>query len=98
MTDEKPAEKKPGRVPLRQRLKAKFNAAKESEFAEMVKDTAEDLKNSRKERVGLAAATIIPGGWIAYYAHRRHKFKKKTAGNDSAALPKRQRKQNPPRP
>lgn len=72
----------PPRTPLRQRLKAKFNKVSKSEVAEVIKDTAEDLKSNNKERVGLAVATVIPGGWIAYYAHRHHKFKKKHGNDD----------------
>ena len=106
MTDETPPEKKepddkatpPPRVPLRQRLKAKFNKAAQSDAAELIRDTAEDLKNSKKERVGLAAAAIIPGGFIGYYIHRRHKFKKKNAENDDSAPPEQQKKQQPPKP
>lgn len=104
MTDETPPENKaddktpPPRIPLRQRLRAKFNDAAKSKAAEMIKDTAEDLRNSNKERVGLAAAVVIPGGLIAYYAHRRHQFKKKNAENDNTAPPERQKKQPPPKP
>ena len=79
----------PARTPLRQRLKAKFNKAAKSDVAQVLKETAEDLKSNNKERVGLAVATIIPGGWIAYYAHRHHKFKKGQAddGGDNDASP-----------
>lgn len=85
--DEKPKdEQQPAipRTPLRQRLRAKFNKAAKSDVAQVLKETAEDLKSNNKERVGLAVATVIPGGWIAYYAHRHHKFKKNHAGNDDA--------------
>lgn len=106
MTDETPPEKKepddkaplPPRVPLRQRLKAKFNKAAQSDTAEMIRDTADDLRNSKKERVGLAAAAIIPGGFIGYYIHRRHQFKKKNAENDNADAPQQPKKQQPPKP
>jgi hypothetical protein len=95
--ENKPDAGKPARVPLRQRLRAKFNAASKSKAAEMIKDTAEDLRSSNKERAGLAAAVIIPGGFVGYYLHRRHKFKKKHADNDDA-LPSKQKKQQPPKP
>lgn len=96
--DKKPEEKaapaKPPRPLLRQRLKAAFNKAAKSEVAEVVKDTAEDLKSNNKERVGLAVATVIPGGWIAYYAHRHHKYKKKHENDDA---PDADDKQAPPK-
>lgn len=104
MTDETPPENKaddktpPPRTPLRQRLRAKFNDAAKSKAAEMIRDTAEDLKNSNKERAGLAAAAIIPGGFVGYYLHRRHKFKKKHAENDDAEPPVQTKKQQPPKP
>ena len=86
--DNKPKDQQPSapppRTPLRQRLRAKFNKAAKSEVAQVLKETAEDLKSNNKERVGLAVATVIPGGWIAYYAHRHHKFKKSQGDNDDA--------------
>jgi hypothetical protein len=92
MENDKPTDKpdpaeKPYRVPLRQRLRAKFDKAKKSEVAEVLKDTADDLKSNNKERVGLAVATVIPGGWFAYYAHRHHKYKKKHANDDTPEAP-----------
>jgi hypothetical protein len=98
--DEKPEEKKttPLKKPrelLRKRLKAKFNQASKSEVAEVLKDTAEDLKSNNKERVGLAIATVIPGGWFAYYAHRHHKYKKKHQNDDTQ--PEADDKQAPPK-
>ncbi len=95
-------EQKPARMPLRQRLRAKFEKAKKSEVAEVLKDTADDLRDNNKERVGLAVATIIPGGWFAYYAHRHHKYKKKHANDDASAAPEAselpKKKPAPPQP
>lgn len=99
--DQPENDKKPGqppRTPLRQRLKARFNKAAKSEVAEVLKDTAEDLKNNNKERVAFGVATVIPGGWIAYYAHRHHKFRNKQAGNDDASAGPAQKKPAPPKP
>lgn len=95
--DQPENDKKPGqppRTPLRQRLKARFNKAAKSEVAEVLKDTAEDLKNNNKERVAFGVATVIPGGWIAYYAHRHHKYKKKHENDDA---PDADDKQAPPK-
>ena len=103
--DNKPKDEQtapPPRTPLRQRLRAKFNKAAKSEVAQVLKETAEDLKSNNKERVGLAVATVIPGGWIAYYAHRHHKFKKSQGDNDDAppadSSPLPPKKNAPPKP
>jgi hypothetical protein len=86
----------PPRVPLRQRIKARFNKAANSEPVKIIKDTAEDLRTNNKERWAFGVATIIPGGWIGYGAHRVHKYHKKNADNDDGAAPDAPAPQQPP--